>query len=128
MNPKTFIIIGGFYHLSWAISHVFFPKLFKWDKALEKIDFYNKSIMHIQSLFLLITFIIFGFAAFIFPNELINSNLGKYLIASFGMFWFFRSIAQIYYFGIKDKKANVFHLIFIFGFLIHLIPFVIIII
>lgn len=126
MNPEIFIITGGFYHLSWAVFHVFFPKVFKWETALKNIDFLNQSLMHIQSIFLLITFLIFSFAAFVFTDELINTNLGRFFIASFGLFWLIRSIVQIYYFGIKNKKANVFQIVFLFGFLIHLILLIII--
>lgn len=122
MDIKILIIIGGVYHLLWAGFHLFFPKYFKWDTTLKNIDFINKSLMNIQSIFLLITFLIFGFAALIFPSELINTNLGRFFIVSFALFWLCRSIVQIYYFGVKNIKANVFHLIFIFGFLIHLIP------
>ncbi len=128
MDPKIFVLIGGFFNLSWAIFHIFFPKFFKWDKALKNVDYINRSVMHIQSIFLLITFLIFSFSAFIFTNELINTNLGKFLIASFGLFWFIRSIVNVYFFGIKNKKANFFLIIFLFGFIIHLIPFIIIII
>jgi hypothetical protein len=126
MNPEIFIIAGGFYHLSWAVFHMFFPKVFEWETALKNIGFLNQSLMHIQSIFLLITFLIFSFAAFVFPDELIKTNLGRYFIASFCLFWLIRSIVQIYYFGIKNKKANLFHIIFIFGFLIHLIPLIIV--
>lgn len=126
MNPKIFVIVGGVFNLSWAIFHVYFPKFFKWDKALKKIDPINRAVMHIQSIFLLITFLIFSSAAFLFTDELISTNLGKYLIASFGIFWFIRSLVNIYFFGIKDKKADFFLLIFIFGFVIHLIPFIIV--
>ena len=128
MEPKIFVLIGGIFNLSWAIFHIFFPKFFKWDKALKNVDYINRSVMHIQSIFLLITFLIFSFSAFIFTNELISTNLGKFLIASFGLFWFIRSIVNVYFFGIKNKKANFFLIIFLFGFIIHLIPFIIIII
>ncbi len=126
MNPKIFIILGGIFNLSWAIFHIFFPKFFKWDKALKKVDYINRSVMHIQSNFLLITFLIFSFAAFLFTDEMIDTNLGKYLVASFGMFWLIRSFVNIYFFGVKNKQADFFLFIFISGFIIHLIPFLII--
>jgi hypothetical protein len=126
MKPEIFIIIGGFFHLFWVVFHIFFPKFFKWETALKSIDYFNRSLMHIQSIFLLITFLIFSLAAFIFPGELISTNLGRFLIASFGLFWFFRFFVQIYFFGFKNKISNLFQIVFIFGFLIHLIPLIII--
>lgn len=126
MDPKVYVIIGGFFHLFWAIFHIFFPKFFNWESALKNAGHYNRSLMHIQSIFLLITFLIFSGAAFLFTNELVETRLGNYLIASFGLFWFLRSIANLYFFGIKDKKADLFLIIFIAGFIIHMVPLVMI--
>jgi hypothetical protein len=123
MNLKVFIFIGGFYHLLWVIFHIFWPKIFKWKESLSGLDLINRSLMYIQSIFLMITFLIFSFIAFFHTNEMISTNLGLSLIASFALFWLIRSIVQIYFFGYKDKRSIVLIIMFLFGFVIHLIPF-----
>ncbi len=125
MYLKVLIIIGGIYHLSWAVFHIFWPKVFNWKQALANLDFINRSLMHIQSIFLLLMFFIFSFISIFHVNEMISTSLGLTLIASFSLFWLIRIIVQIKFFGYKDKISVFFLILFLFGFIIHLVPFLI---
>ncbi len=114
--------IGGIYHLLFAVFHLFWPKLFKWDEALQPLDVINKQLLPIMSgLFIYIYMVVFFISIFSSP-EFLSNSYGKFFLISVALFWLIRAGMQIKYFGLKEKEALIFFVIFIAGICIYTIP------
>lgn len=123
MDSKTCIIIGGFYNLGFAIFHIFFWKIFEWKSQLRLLNFVNKGLIQIFNLCLIVLFLFFAFSSIFYTNELIITSLGRLNIFFISLFWFLRAAYQIYFFGIKNQISLLLFIIFMFGGLIYLYPF-----
>ncbi len=119
------IKIGGVYHLLFAVFHLFWPKLFKWDENLSSLDEINRSLMPIMSgLFIYVYIVIFAISTF-FSGEVASSIPGKLFLFSIAGFWLVRSGMQIVYYGLKEKTAIVFFIIFLCGVGLYSLPAII---
>jgi hypothetical protein len=124
MISVTSIYIGGILTLLMAIFHIRFPKIFKWGKDYRQITEINKKIFHTIHLALLLILLIIGFLSLFYARELSESkgiSFGFNLMIS--IFWFWRTIWQIFYF--KGKTMH-YILIAVFSilFVIYLIPII----
>ena len=130
-QPKSFtwenrmeqlIKLGGFYNLAFAIFHILFWKIFKWNSVLPKLDFLNRAIMQVLNLCLIFCFILFSWISLFFARELLTSDLGRTLLAGISIFWFLRSIEQIIFFNIRRVESILFLIVFLCGSFIYALP------
>ena len=118
---STIILLGGFYNLAFAVFHLLFWKIFKWNKELKRMNYINGNILQILNLSLTFVFIIFAYISLLYTNELISTQLGKVLLKLIAFFWFFRALQQIYFFGLKNIISAALFILFLTGSLIYLI-------
>ena len=119
MSNETVLFIGGIYNLAFVIFHLLFYKIFNWKKDLARITFINSAIMQVLNYSLTFIFLIFAYLSFFYSKEILTTHLGRVLLLSISLFWFFRAIEQIYFFGLKNKTSIAFFIVFIFGFYIY---------
>jgi hypothetical protein len=99
MTSLASIYIGGILTLFMAIFHIRFPLIFNWKKDYGRISEINKKIFNTIHLALLLILLIIGFLSLFYARELSECNgisFGLNLMIS--IFWFWRTIWQIYYF------------------------------
>ena len=125
MDFTNYIIIGGYYNLGFALFHIFFWKIFNWEKQLRLLDNVNKGIMQILNICLTLVFFLFAYLSFFTTEELISTEIGKSILLFVSLFWFIRALAQIYFFGLKNRISLIMFLLFIFGTMLYIYPFII---
>ena len=118
----TLLIIGGIFHFSFAVFHLFFWQLFNWEKDLASLTFVNRAIMQILNLCLTFVFVAVGYISIFYASELLTTKLGKAILTATFLFWFLRAVEQIVFFGVKETRSNILTIIFAVGFIIYLIP------
>ncbi len=114
-NPEKLLLIGTVFHLAFALFHLLFWKLFDWVQDLKKLSHINKSVMQILNLRLIFVFLIFAYISYFNTLEMLNTKLGLTMIAAIALFWGFRSVEQVIYFGVKNFASNILLLMFLFG-------------
>ena len=119
---NTLLIVGGFYHLGFAIFHLFFWKVFKWKKDLASLSIVNRAVMQILNLRLTFVFIVVAYISLFYSSEMLSTNLGKVITASISIFWLLRFVEQLYFFGLKKLFSIILTILFFAGFIIYLIP------
>jgi len=119
---EIILIIGGAFHLAFAVFHMCFWKLFRWKEDLDKLRHVNRAVMQILNLCLTYLFIVFGILSIIYRQEMISTNLGNALLVSIAVFWILRMIEQLIFFGLKSTRSIVFTFLFILGGLIYVTP------
>lgn len=119
---NNLMIIGGIFHLGFAVFHLFFWWLFGWKKDLASLTFINRAVMQILNLCLTFVFIAVAYISLFYPTELVTTNLGQVISVLISIFWFLRTTEQIFFFGLKKRLSVILTILFIAGFVIYLIP------
>ena len=120
--PQPLIFIGGFYTLAFALFHLMFWKIFRWKEDLKSLTFTNRGVMQILNFCLTFVFFVVAYLSFFHSAELIETNLGRTILAAISLFWFLRMIEQVLFFGIKARLSLGFTITFLVGSLIYLVP------
>jgi uncharacterized membrane protein YwzB len=119
---ETVLIIGSLYNLLFAVFHLLFWKIFKWDMELSKLSFLNRAVMQVLNLCLTFCFLLFSYISFFHTSELLTTELGHVVLIGIAIFWSLRAIEQIIFFKLKHWGSVIFLLTFIAGALIYAIP------
>ncbi|MCG8464483.1 MAG: hypothetical protein MI750_06475 [Xanthomonadales bacterium] len=101
MESSTAILwvqAGGLFHVALALFHLMFWKLFRWREQLERLHPINRGIFQVLNLRLSYVFVVFATLSFLFPEDLITSNLGRALLAAITLFWLMRAFEQLVFF------------------------------
>ncbi len=96
---KLILISGGIYHLCWALFDSFWPHFFAWKRTLAKLDDINRSLLYIVSRLLVLLYLYIVTLAFFFQDELMTTVIGKTVLVFMTVYWTFRAIMQIQFFG-----------------------------
>jgi hypothetical protein len=108
IKMKLILIAGGIYHLCWALFDSFWPHLFAWKRTLAKLDDINRSLLYILSRLLVLLYLYIAVLAFFFQDELMNTAIGKTVLVFMAIYWTFRAIMQIQYFGFaRAERMNI---------------------
>ncbi len=119
---KTLILVGGFYNLAFAVFHLLFWRIFKWNTDLQRMSFLNRAIMQVLNLCLIWVFVIFGYISLFHAGELLSSSLGHSLLVLIALFWLFRAIEQIIFFRLNTWGSWLFLAVFLIGVLLYAYP------
>ncbi|HAH53958.1 MAG TPA: hypothetical protein DCM02_01390 [Flavobacterium sp.] len=118
----TILILCGLYNLGFALFHMLFWKLFRWDEDLKKISFVNSRIMQILNIQIIFYFVFVAVLCFIFPSEIVSTTLGKYFLAGTSLFWLIRTFQQFIFFKTNNLKINILTVLFITGTILFALP------
>ncbi|AVF49138.1 hypothetical protein CMT89_04920 [Elizabethkingia anophelis] len=119
---KSIIYICGIYNLLFALFHLGFWKIFRWNKDLNKMSFANKGIMQILNIQIVYYFLFVSLICFIYPNELLNKQLGRIFLTGNSLFWLIRTIQQFIFLRAKHYIIHILTIIFIFGTILFALP------
>ncbi|GIQ70408.1 hypothetical protein DUZ99_19610 [Xylanibacillus composti] len=112
------------YNFAFGIFHLFFWKLLKWEEQLKKVSPVNRAVVQTLNLCLTFMFFLVGYCLYSYPAEIEQTDLGRALLLGIGLFWFIRSILQIYLFNMKERVHKILFVLFVFGAVIHISPFI----
>lgn len=124
MNKTLLFDLCGIYNLAFAIFHLFFWKLFKWKEDFRKNSVGNRAIIQILNIRLIYIFLLMAFIYFVYPQQLMETELGLVLLIGFLGFWVGRTIEQFIFLRVKSKMVTILTIIFFFGIVIHLLPLI----
>jgi hypothetical protein len=119
---ETIILICGIYNLAFAIFHIAFWNLFKWNSELKKLSFPNGGIMQILNVQIIYYFLFVALICFIFPNELASTKLGNAFLLGCSFFWFIRTIQQFIFLRANTYFLHILTFLFIVGTILFFLP------
>ena len=125
MNKTLFLNLCGVYNLAFAIFHVLFWKIFKWNEDLKGNSVGNRSIIQILNIRLIYIFLLMSFIYFFYPDQLLETKIGYVLLIGFAGFWIGRTVEQFIFLRIKSKMVRVLTIVFFVGIVLHLLPIVV---
>ena len=121
---EKIIFICGIYNIGFAIFHTGFWKIFHWNQDLKKLRFENKAIIQILNIQIIYFFLFIAIICFVFPDELLNTAIGKWFLAGNSIFWILRTINQFIFLRSKHFMVHVLTIIFILGSFLFVFPLI----
>ena len=119
---KLIIYLCGFYNLAFALFHVGFWKIFKWNANLKKLEFPNSGVMQILNVQIIWYFLSVAFLCLAFPAELLDTKLGNVFLLSCCLFWLIRTVQQFIFFRVNRYPVHILTTIFIIGTILFALP------
>lgn len=96
--------------------------MFNWKKELQKLNFVNRAIMQILNIRMIYLLLFVAFIGFVYPRELLTSDIGIAFLAGNSLFWLGRTIEQFIFFKVNNKYVHVLTAIFILGTVLFALP------
>lgn len=119
---EILILLCGLYNICFALFHIFFWKIFRWNKDLKKLTFPNDAIIQILNIQIIYFFLFIAVICFTFPTELRTTKLGNIFLIGNSLFWFLRTIQQFVFLRVNNFKVHILTLIFFLGTIIFALP------
>ncbi|MGY0799242.1 hypothetical protein ACW7G0_09345 [Lysobacter sp. A286] len=124
MTSSTLIQLCGIHSLGFAIFHMAFWRLFRWQESLAAATTVDRAILQILNLRLIYVFLGMAVLCFCFTDELDDSALGQALLAGMSLFWVGRTIEQFVFLRINRPMAHVLTALFVLGAVLFALPLV----
>ena len=116
------IIFLGFYNLLFAVFHLLFWRLFKWNKEMQKLSFANRGIIQILNIQIIYYFVAVAIVCFCFTNELLTTNLGKFFLLGNSLFWVIRLVQQYIFLRKNSFVIHILAVLFLLGAVLFFLP------
>jgi|TARA_B100000315_G_scaffold242602_1_gene264979 hypothetical protein len=116
------IMLAGLFNLAFAIFHIFFGRIFRWEKDLQSLAKINRAIMQVMNWALMVIFFFFAYLLFFHMEAMTNSALGQAVLAGIAIFWTLRAAMHFPLFGAKGLGTKAFVLLCIVGASFHAFP------
>jgi len=102
---EAMIIIGGIFTVALIIFHLLFWRIFKWPETLMSLNYVNKATIQVLNISITFIFFIIAYISFAHTHELLNTQLGKTLLALISGLWLFRAVQQVMFYKLKHKAS-----------------------
>jgi len=116
------VLAAGIFDLLFALFHVMFWRLFGWKERLRSLDSVNRSLMPVMNIALIILFAVIGLALCLYPADVLQTGLGRFLLGGMTAFWVIRAAVQQPYFGLRHPASIALQLVFVLGAGLHVYP------
>lgn len=101
-----------------SLMHVVFPKRFNWKKELSQLSLVNRQMFQVHVFFIALFVLMVGLMNVFLTEDLIYTQLGKWICLGLGVFWGIRSFIQWFGYSSQVWKGKFFettmHILFSF--------------
>jgi len=117
----TFWLIkcAGAFNLGLGIFHLYFHKLFMWDRTLPRMDMYNRGVLLALHWMMIL---VFGMVGLALLSGVGGPETMRVLLAGGAIFWAVRAVLQPILWPFEGRMAYGLFAVFIFGALLHGVP------
>ena len=122
MDSLTILFLCGLYNILLVVFHISFWKIFKWNETLESGTKANKYVTQIMNVQLIYLFLFMALIYLFFQKELMNSELGFWILVGYSGFWIVRFIQQFIFLKIKGTFVIGLTILFLIGAILHTLP------
>jgi hypothetical protein len=122
MSRDLVIQLAGLHSFAFALFHMSFWKLFRWDRELAKVGLVTRAVTQILNLRLIYVFLAMGALCFAFTRELYTTPLGRALLVFMSLFWVGRTIEQFVFLRINRPMVHVLTALFVIGAVLFALP------
>ena len=99
------VLTAGIFDLMFVLFHAVFWRLFGWKVRLRSLESINRSLMPVMNIALIILLAVNGLAPCLYPDEVLQTGLGRFLLGGMTAFWVIRAAVQQPYFGWRHPAS-----------------------
>jgi hypothetical protein len=88
--------ITGILLVVLALSHIFFPRYFKWKAEFSLVSTINRQMMYVHAFFIALTVFLIGLLCLLSSAELTTTALGRKISLGLGIFCLVRLLIQFF--------------------------------
>lgn len=107
---QTAIFVGGWFHISIAVFHLFFGRIFGWRTQLENLSPVNRSIMRVMNFCLIYIFLVVGAVSILEPKGAHETMAFPFFVS---LFWLMRAVMQIGWFQLRHPASVALLIVFL---------------
>ena len=122
MRGELLVCLCGVHSLGFAVFHLAFWKLFDWPAALGQTNVATRAVTQILNLRLIYVFLGVAALCFALPHELLETRLGRVLLAGMSLFWIGRLVEQFVFLRYNQPLVHVLTVLFALGALLFALP------
>jgi len=127
MSNVVLLKIGGVFHFMCAVLHIFFPRMFQWDRHLEGMTREGYAVvsanLNIMNICLLVMWVMLAYIPFFHAAEILETRSGRALVSFIVLFWLVRIfVLQPVYAGLSSAESIITAGVFLIGALCFIIP------
>jgi hypothetical protein len=122
MSRDLLIQLAGLHAFAFALFHIGFWKLFRWNHQLAKVGLITRAVTQILNLRLIYVFLGMGALCFLFTRELHTTPLGRALLVFMSLFWLGRTVEQFVFLRINRPMLHVLTALFVIGAILFALP------
>jgi hypothetical protein len=122
MTDDTILLLCGLHSFGFAAFHIAFWALFRWPKTLASTTLANRAILQIANVQLIWVFLCIGGLCLRFPDELIQTPLGRTVMLGMSGFWGLRLIQQFIFLRVKHPLVHTLSVLFALGAALFALP------
>jgi hypothetical protein len=100
--------ITGILLMALAFVHIPFPRYFKWKEELRSLSLINQQMMKVHTFFIALMVFLMGLLSFSQAEQLISTELGRFVSLGMGVFWGVRLIFQLFVYSTKLWRGKSF--------------------
>ncbi len=104
-NMNQLLRIGGVLNILLAVFHFMFWKLFDWPTTLGCLLDTQQAIMQVLNIHLGLVIAFFGYVSLFYPDDLLNSKIGKHLLLLIALFYLVRTVNEGIFFGVSHPAS-----------------------
>ncbi len=116
MFETSLIILAGAYNIGFGIFHLYFPKLFHWDRTMPRMDPMNRGVFLALHWMLMLVFVMVGGALLLGAG---GPETSRVLLVGGAVFWVVRAGLQPVLWPFQSSFAYKMFAIFLLGFALH---------
>jgi hypothetical protein len=110
MKLEILLRIAGALQIGLAITHVFFPRRFKWKEELSRLSLLNRQIFMVHTSFICLMLLMMGGLSLLAPQTLLqNVPLARLVLGGFAAFWGMRLVFQWFVYDWRLWRGNRFN-------------------
>ncbi|QQE75747.1 hypothetical protein KDJ56_07365 [Brevibacillus composti] len=117
------IKFAAFFNFAFGVFHLFFWRLLHWKEQLNRVSLVNRAVVQTLNLCLAFMFFLVAYLGFFNTAEIQSTKIGQTLYVGMAFFWFLRTIAQVYFYPLKERVHQILLILFIIGIFVHILPF-----
>ena len=121
----TLIRLGGAYIIVLMVFHLMFWRLFDWRNDLRSLTFLNRAVMQVLNISITVIFGLFAYISLVHTDELLDTGLGRTLLAGLALVWAARAVQQAIFFKLRTAASWAFLGFFALGSLLYGLPLVV---
>ena len=114
--------IGGILNMLFVIFHLSFWTLFDWQQGLVSLSSDNRAIIQVLNIHTAYVLFVFAILSFVFANEMISVNLGRFVALAIAIFWGLRAVNQALFWNASSAESWMIIFVCLVMALLYLIP------